>query len=124
MRMEDIRAISKVMLTLTSPVDDDTRTDAVIKQLCKLPLETLQVIDESEIHVETWLAVETMREEGETEEMVENRMPRTVTRELPEEGAFLRNKEEAKMLSNEKDSDKLDRCDWMETKIPIFKPDP
>jgi hypothetical protein len=81
-------------------------------------------MDESEIHLENWLAVETMRADGDMEDRVDKRDPRTVMSELPEEGAFLCNKEEAKKTSNEKDSDKLDCCDWIETKTPLFKPNP
>jgi hypothetical protein len=107
--MEDTRAWSKVIATST--VEDDTKTDAVTKLVRVLPLETLLVNDESEIHIESWLAVETMRTEGEWEEIAENLEPKTNTPELPEDGVFLRNKEETWIASNEKESDKLDCCD-------------
>jgi hypothetical protein len=48
--MSDTRATLKVTVPLT--VDDDTRRDAVTKQLWEKPLVTLQIIDESEIHLE------------------------------------------------------------------------
>jgi len=69
MRMEDVRAMSKVIASW--PIEDDARTEAVMSELCEFPLETLQVIDESDVQVENWQAEDRTRAEGELENAAE-----------------------------------------------------
>ena len=69
MRMEDVRAMSKVIASW--PIEDDARTEAVMNELCEFPLETLQVIDESDVQVENWQAEDRTRAEGELENAAE-----------------------------------------------------